>query len=292
LPETATAPARPLSPATISLPPSPDAPPVALVRDRQPVDFALHGGAPIVPFSLAGPPPQPPLESRANAGIMPSPAEAERRAFDARAAVVRDAFSRPGYVPPAEIADVAKSAGIGVVNGVIGLAGMLPAASKGLHDVLDPWIDRGFDALSGSSMPAAVSPPNINAMFSPPGIRRAIESVTGPFYHPTSRAGHWAETVGELAPAVLGGGARGILSGLRGEDGLAAAGEGLLNLGRNLWWHAVVPGAAIEASRETLPDSSAPWWLQKGYTVGRAVAPLVGGALPGGISALRSFTAR
>jgi hypothetical protein len=54
LPETATPAVRPLSPATVSLPRSADAPWIALARDRQPVDFAIHG-APIAPFSLAGP---------------------------------------------------------------------------------------------------------------------------------------------------------------------------------------------------------------------------------------------
>jgi hypothetical protein len=44
---------------------------VALARDRQPVDFAIHGGPPIAPFSLAGPKPLPPLELRARAGISP-----------------------------------------------------------------------------------------------------------------------------------------------------------------------------------------------------------------------------
>ena len=96
-------------------------------------------------------------------------------------------------------ADVAKSGGIGLVKGAIGLAGTIPAISGALHSVADKYL---FDPIFGAKPDDT---PDINQTFSPYGIQKGIESATGPFYEPKTTAGRYAETAGEFAPAAIGG---------------------------------------------------------------------------------------
>jgi hypothetical protein len=76
------------------------------------------------------------------------------------------------------LGDMAKSAGIGLLKGAIGLAA-LPAEAAGF--------------LGGTGSTANQD------------IQKGIESYTGPLYEPKTTAGRYAETAGEFAPAAIGG---------------------------------------------------------------------------------------
>ncbi len=80
--------------------------------------------------------------------------------------------------PPSMAADIAKSGGIGLAKGVIGLAGLPGDVSS--------W-------MGGNFLPTSA------------GIQKKIEGVTGQFYEPKTTAGQYAQTIGEFAPAALGG---------------------------------------------------------------------------------------
>lgn len=93
--------------------------------------------------------------------------------------------------------DVAKSAGIGLAKGVIGIAG-LPADAAALAG-------KGLDLIR----PGTAETLQRAAQFTPFGglrgsqtIQKDIEKVTGDFYKPQTTAGEYAQTIGEFAPAA------------------------------------------------------------------------------------------
>jgi hypothetical protein len=100
----------------------------------------------------------------------------------------------PAATPePDMLPDVAKSAGIGLAKGAIGLAG-LPGDALNLGT-------KGVDYLAGTNY-------NEQLGQSIPGserIQKAVESRTGEFYKPQTTAGSFAQTIGEFAPAALAG---------------------------------------------------------------------------------------
>lgn len=105
---------------------------------------------------------------------------------------------------PSTAEDVAKSGGIGVAKGTIGLAGM-PADLGGL-------LAKGSKAAGdyiGGKLGFEPSPdlPQKSALdyLTSSGIQKAVESQTGEFYKPKTKAGKYAETVGEFLPASLAG---------------------------------------------------------------------------------------
>jgi hypothetical protein len=95
----------------------------------------------------------------------------------------------PGY---AGVEDLAKSAGIGLVQGGIGLAS-LPATLEALGR-------KGVNLVGGNVSEEPANP------FTYGNIKGAIEGVTGEFYEPKSTAGEYARTLGEFAPGMIGGG--------------------------------------------------------------------------------------
>jgi hypothetical protein len=86
------------------------------------------------------------------------------------------------------------------------------------------------------------------------------------FYQPKSRVGRFAETIGEMVPALLAGEGFGVAV-----DGQAAA---LRELPRALMKHTVAPGIAVQTLQEALPDSKAGPTLQKAYPVVRRGLPI------------------
>lgn len=95
-------------------------------------------------------------------------------------------------------ADVIKSAGIGLAQGAIGL-GTLPGNIEGLGRA---GINYAADLLgSGPVVDADTALINYN------DLKERIESRTGEFYKPQTTAGEYARTIGEFAPAAIGGGA-------------------------------------------------------------------------------------
>lgn len=126
------------------------------------------------------------------------------------------------FAEPSTAADVLKSGGIGLVKGGIGLAGLpgdvgelgakgIDAIVKliGMHLGLDPEsLQRPGMQKTLSSLVTGEEPKRNTLFPNLPGseaIRNAVEGVTGQFYEPKTGAGKLAETVGEFAPAVIGG---------------------------------------------------------------------------------------
>jgi hypothetical protein len=118
-------------------------------------------------------------------------------------------------------ADVAKSGGIGLAKGVIGLAGfpgdmsnLLAQGSQYASNFIadktgldrGPQIGEGPKTLSGlitGEQPKATWSGNF--LPTSGGIQNAIESQTGEFYKPKTTAGEYTQTAGEFAPALFGG---------------------------------------------------------------------------------------
>lgn len=122
--------------------------------------------------------------------------------------------------------DVAKSAGIGVAKGAIGLAGLAGdltnLGAKGIKAASDFVADK-----TGVPKYEPQGESVLNNIPTSESLTKAIEGVTGQFYKPQTTAGHYAETIGEFAPA-------------------AALGPG--GLARKAITQAVIPGAASEAA--------------------------------------------
>jgi len=92
----------------------------------------------------------------------------------------------PKEQPGSTATGVAKSAGVGLAQGVIGLAG-LPGDLMNL----------GMRALGDNLTP--------ESSFGSGAIQKVIEGYTGDFYNPQGRAEQLANTAGQFLPAVIGG---------------------------------------------------------------------------------------
>lgn len=113
--------------------------------------------------------------------------------------------------PDGMAADVAKSTGIGLARGAIGMAG----TPGDMGSMLGAAVDWGANKLGispetvgsvkNAARAAAPYTPFIGAMVGPGSadITRGVESLTGEFYKPQTVAGEYARTVGEFAPAAL-----------------------------------------------------------------------------------------
>lgn len=99
------------------------------------------------------------------------------------------------------IADVAKSAGIGLAKGAIGLAG-LPGDLTELGARGIDYAARGAGSLIGQDIPAR---PQQEPFLGSAQLQRGVESLTGPLYEPKTTAGNYAQTAGEFLPALIGG---------------------------------------------------------------------------------------
>lgn len=159
--------------------------------------------------------------------------------------------------------DVAKSAGVGVGRGVIGLGGLVGDLSniiaKGSQYATNfiadnTGMDRGPQAAE-TMLPTSAS------------LTKNIEGVTGEFYKPQTTAGHYAETVGEFLPA-------------------AVAGPG--GVVRKIGMQAVIPGVASEAAGQATEGTA----LEPYARAAAGITAGLGGALlsrPGNTAqALRS----
>lgn len=119
-----------------------------------------------------------------------------------------DDFKKPEV---STAADVAKSAGVGIAKGGIGLAGALgdltDLGAKGIEHASNYLSDKlGIDRYQRPTEPSVLN--NIPTSAS---LQKNVEGVTGKFYEPQTTAGQYAQTAGEFAPAVFGGG-EGLMS--------------------------------------------------------------------------------
>ena len=106
-------------------------------------------------------------------------------------------------VPQPDVAtDVAKSAGVGLGKGVLGLAGIGGTARD-----INAAAVSGLAGLAGYDLPAE----KVSSVLrfvpgmmgpSPAQLQRHVEPLTGKFYEPQTTAGEYAQTVGEFAPAA------------------------------------------------------------------------------------------
>lgn len=106
---------------------------------------------------------------------------------------------------PSVAADVAKSGGIGLVKGGIGLAGMAgdltDLGAKGIEHASNFINDKlGLERYQRPEQPSV-----LNNIPTSAGIQKGVEGYTGEFYKPKTTAGEYAQTAGEFAPAMLGG---------------------------------------------------------------------------------------
>jgi hypothetical protein len=106
---------------------------------------------------------------------------------------------------PSVAADVAKSGGIGVVKGGLGLLGSLgdltDLGAKGIEKASNFVSDRlGVDRYQRPAAPSILQ--NIPTAGS---LQKNVEDVTGEFYQPKTTAGEYAQTAGEFLPGMIGG---------------------------------------------------------------------------------------
>ncbi|MBR1219440.1 hypothetical protein JQ557_15660 [Bradyrhizobium sp. U87765 SZCCT0131] len=169
------------------------------------------------------------------------------------------------YTPEIDAGDVAKSAGIGLVNGGIKIAGALPDLSAGITDLTGRYLfDPVLRAILGPPPELRGRPPfDIDKFFGSENIRKGVERFTGEFYQPRTAAGRYAETIGELAPLPLASGGAGIVRG----------GAGLADAIRQVGIDAILPGLLTQGVREYAPDSPAGSVVRYAYPVVRRGLP-------------------
>lgn len=125
---------------------------------------------------------------------------------------------KAAYEGPSVAADIAKSSGIGLAKGAISLGGLIGDLSdlgaKGLEHATNYVSDKlGVERYKRPEQPSI-----LNKIPTSRSLTEAIESQTGEFYKPQTRAGRIAGTVGEFLPtSVIGPG------GIAAKLGTAAA---------------------------------------------------------------------
>jgi hypothetical protein len=142
------------------------------------------------------------------------------------------------------VGDMATSFGRGVAKGTIGLAGLPGDIASGLN--------KGIDYLTGQTPPKD----NSYALGTSQQFTRGVEGMTGKFQEPKTRAGRYAQSVGEFLPSsaigpggkllkaatTLGGGVGAQAGGEVGED---IGGETGGNIGRFIGGMAGGTGAGL-----------------------------------------------
>jgi len=162
--------------------------------------------------------------------------------------VTKDLPDAPWIKSGVSAADIAKSAGVGVAKGGIGIAG-LPGD---LSELGARGIDRATRFIGGK-FGIDIAPREDRApTYGSSDIQKGVESYTGPFYKPQTTAGKYAETVGEFAPGLIGGPA---------------------GLGRRALTNVVAPGIASEAAGQATEGS-------KYETAARIAGAMAGGIAP------------
>jgi hypothetical protein len=158
---------------------------------------------------------------------------------------------------PNVAADVAKSGGVGVAKGGIALLG-LPGD---LAELGARGIDRATKFIGGKLGVDVPDRPDRAPTYGSADIQKAVESQTGEFYQPKTLPGKYAQTTGEFAAGLAGGG-------------------GLGALGRRAVTQVLAPGLASEATGQAaskfIGESAEPY--------GKVVGALAGGLAPSAIA--------
>lgn len=121
--------------------------------------------------------------------------------------------SHPTAPQSSPVADVAKSAGIGLAQGALGVLGMggdvgslLGSATDKVGGMVGASPDK-VQQFKDYMRTAAQAIPGAGILTRPGSadLQKGVEKVTGDFYKPQTTAGEYARTIGEFAPAVIGG---------------------------------------------------------------------------------------
>jgi hypothetical protein len=112
-----------------------------------------------------------------------------------QAQLVGKPATTPSGPAPDTMTDVAHSLLTGAGRGAISLLGA-PADLTSLAA-------RGVDALAGTNLAVKVAP--FQREFGAGRLQSEMEKKTGKFYEPQTTAGKYAQTIGEFAPAAIGG---------------------------------------------------------------------------------------
>jgi DNA-binding FadR family transcriptional regulator len=184
--------------------------------------------------------------------------------------VDHDPFAEPPGPSAGDYAtDIAKSAGVGVGKGVIGLGGAvgdlsnlgaagLAKASEYLQKTLGLPKDHFLFANPLPDEAKAALRSILDYVPTSQNITKQVEGVTGEFYKPQTRPGEYAQTVGEFLPGAM-----------LGPGGMA----------RNAMTFGVVPGLASEAAGGMVKGTAAEPWVRGGTALatgaigGLATAP-------------------
>lgn len=149
---------------------------------------------------------------------------------------------------PSVAADVAKSGGIGLAKGVIGLAG----AIGDLSDLGAKGLEHASNFITDKLGMERYQPPKprdtsvLNYIPTSASIQKKIEGVTGEFYKPHTTPGKYAETVGEFLPAsLIGPGGMAAKVGTGVAAGLGSEGAGQLTEGTKAEPYARIAGALL-----------------------------------------------
>jgi hypothetical protein len=161
------------------------------------------------------------------------------------------------------ISDVAKSGGIGVAKGAVGLAGSFGDVGHLLGTARDKYIANPINRALGLQE-VDLDKPDPALKIGSQAIQSAIESKTGKFYEPQTVAGQYAQTAGEFAPALLGGG-EGLLSKLAtrvAAPAVASETAGQVTKGTALEPYARIGGAiaggSLASALSRAPELAAP----------------------------------
>lgn len=131
-------------------------------------------------------------------------------------------------------ADVAKSAGVGLGKGIINTAGMFGDARELTAKAVN-WGSKklGYEIPAEAASRAMKAVPLLPMWSGPTSkeLRSGVEGVTGEFYKPQTKPGHYAENVAEMAPAAI-----------AGPGGVA----------RRVAMQTVLPGVASEAAGQAV----------------------------------------
>lgn len=174
-------------------------------------------------------------------------------------------------MPPSRLRDqmddITKGIGGGLVRGAAGTVGMVTDTLPNALVATSDWITKklpGVDTAEAERLSAErnkkFEESALGRVLSTRGIQSGIETVTGPAYEPTTRAGKFASRAAEFVPGSM-------------------VGSSAANLGRNALAFGVVPGLTSEAAGQAFEGSDL-------ETPARIVGGLAGGI--GGAAALRS----
>lgn len=164
--------------------------------------------------------------------------------------------------------DVAKSAGVGVVRGALGLGGFLGEVTnlgaKGIEKLTNAvgkhvTGDEPYKRPEGGSI--------LDKIPTTESLTKTLEGYTGELRQPETTAGRYAQTIGEFVPAAL-----------AGPGGIA----------RKMATQAVIPGLASEAAGHATQGTALEPYARAGAGMAAGIAGAVAGAPNSAAGAIRS----